>query len=59
MRMFHLTSKALVTASRSQLEYEIYGQEEIYQLFDEDRLLSGRYSTQEYRNKLWQWVEED
>lgn len=59
MRTFHLTSDELATASRFELEYEIYGQEEIYRLFDEDRLVSGRYSNEEYRTKLGQWIEED
>jgi hypothetical protein len=57
--MLHLTYNDLSTATRSQLEFEIYGQEEVYALFDEARLDAGRYRTDEYRVKLSQWVEED
>jgi hypothetical protein len=59
VRMLHLTYSGLATATRSQLESEIYGQDEIYALFDEDRLDAGRYGTDEYRAKLSQWVEND
>lgn len=59
MMMFHLKHSDLALASRFQLEYEIYGQEDIYSLFDEDRLVSGQYTTAEYRAKLSQWIEEE
>lgn len=57
--MFHLTADEISTASRTRLEYEIYGQEDIYSLFDEARLVSGQYATEEYRAKLGQWVDDE
>jgi hypothetical protein len=59
MKMLHLKPSDLPMASRFQLECEIFGQDEIYSIFDEDKLTAGQYTTGEYRAKLAQWTEED